>query len=149
MSIGAELQLRVNGEEVVAHASETAVAGRLRRRRCRDGGHGLLWATGVGRHPLPGEPECTGACCGRHSMLVKHRSGGVEWSDRQVSVGRVALGYDGGGVAILLSTMLPDDELQPYCLGFAETLFDRAGPECSSRTKLVTDRVQLFSDSAS
>lgn len=65
-----------------------------------------------------------------------------------INAGRVALEYEGGGPAIVLSHTLPDSVLQPYCLGFAETPFDRAGLEKSSRTKLLANHAKLFSGSA-
>ncbi|MER8017776.1 glycoside hydrolase domain-containing protein [Streptomyces griseoluteus] len=65
-----------------------------------------------------------------------------------INAGRVALEYEGGGPAIVLSHTLPDSVLQPYCRGFAETLFDRAGLEKSSRTKLLANHAKLFSGSA-
>ncbi|WP_327400396.1 DUF1906 domain-containing protein [Streptomyces sp. NBC_01288] len=65
-----------------------------------------------------------------------------------INLGRVALEYDGGGVLIVLSHTLPDNLLQPFCLGFAETLFARAGLEESSRATLLANHAKLFSGSA-
>ncbi|MGW4676527.1 glycoside hydrolase domain-containing protein [Streptomyces sp. NPDC004324] len=63
-----------------------------------------------------------------------------------VSLGRIALEQQQGGIAMVLSHLLPEDMLRAYCLGFAETLTARAELEAGSRAKMLSNHVRLFSD---
>ncbi|MFF1640622.1 hypothetical protein ACFVXA_23910 [Streptomyces sp. NPDC058246] len=82
----AQLQFRIDGEELVAQAVGEAGRGPFAEEALPDDGHGPLWATGEGRRVVLGEPECTGGCCGYLSVFVRRHGGIVEWSEWQVPV---------------------------------------------------------------
>lgn len=85
----AQLQLRIDGEEVVAEAVGEGGRGPLAEEALPAGGQGALWATGDGRRVVLGEPECTGGCCGYLSVFMERHSGIVEWSDWRVPIDKV------------------------------------------------------------
>ena len=85
----AQLQFRIDGEDLVAQAVGEGGRGPFVEEALPDEGHGPLWATGEGRRVVLGEPECTGGCCGYLSVFVRRHGGIVEWSDWQVPVDRV------------------------------------------------------------
>ncbi|TYC68196.1 hypothetical protein EH183_40900 [Streptomyces sp. CB01881] len=80
----AQLQLWIDGEDVVADAVGAGGRGPLADEALPASGHGSLWATGEGRRVVLGEPECTGGCCGFLSAFVQRHGGIVEWSDWQM-----------------------------------------------------------------
>ncbi|MFD4409184.1 hypothetical protein [Streptomyces sp. NPDC058476] len=84
----AQLQFRIDGEELVSQAVGEAGRGPFAEEALPDDGHGPLWATGEGRRVVLGEPECTGGCCGYLSVFVQRHGGIVEWSDWQVPMGK-------------------------------------------------------------
>lgn len=85
----AQLQFRIDGEDVVAEAVGEGGRGPFADEALPAGGHGLLWATGEGQRVVLGEPECTGGCCGYLSVFVQRRGGTVEWSDWEVPIDMV------------------------------------------------------------
>ncbi|RPE42868.1 uncharacterized protein DUF1906 [Streptomyces sp. Ag109_O5-1] len=64
--------------------------------------------------------------------------------DPLINLGRIALEQQTGGVAMILSHLLPEDRLKNYCLGFADTLIARAGLEARSQAKLKSNHARLF-----
>ena len=85
----AQLQFRIDGEEVVAEAVGEGGCGPFTEGALPADGHGPLWATSEGRRVVLGEPECTGGCCGYLSVFVQRHGRIVEWSDWQVPIDRV------------------------------------------------------------
>jgi hypothetical protein len=80
----AQLQLWIDGEDVVAEAVGEGGRGPLADEALPATGHGSLWATHEGQRVVLGEPECTGGCCGHLSVVVRRCGGIVEWSDWQM-----------------------------------------------------------------
>lgn len=80
----AQLQLWIDGEDVVAALVGEGGRGPFTEEVLPANGHSPLWATGEGRRVVLGEPECTGGCCGYLSVFVQRHGGVVEWSDWQV-----------------------------------------------------------------
>ncbi|MFG2267273.1 hypothetical protein [Streptomyces sp. NPDC048720] len=87
----AQLQLRIDGEDVVAETVGGGGRGPFTDEALPADGRAPLWATGEGRRVVLGEPECTGGCCGYLSVFVQRHGGIVEWSDWQVPTGRAQL----------------------------------------------------------
>ncbi|BDM74705.1 hypothetical protein HEK616_81920 (plasmid) [Streptomyces nigrescens] len=113
----AQLQVRINGEEVVAEAVGEGGRGPFAKEALPADGHGPLWATGEGRRVVLGEPECTGGCCGYLSVFVQRHGGMVEWSDWQVPVDKVrppAFHFDAAQYDAELIRALTDRRWQVY-----------------------------------
>ncbi|MFD3499386.1 hypothetical protein ACFWWT_30230 [Streptomyces sp. NPDC058676] len=83
----AQLQLWIDGEDVVAQVVGAGGRGPLVEEALLPSGRSSLWATGQGRRVVLGEPECTGGCCGALSVFVQRHGRIVEWSDWQVPDG--------------------------------------------------------------
>ncbi|WP_330302017.1 MULTISPECIES: hypothetical protein [unclassified Streptomyces] len=113
----AQLQFRIDGEEVVAEAVGEGGRGPLAEEALPAHGHGPFWATGEGRRVVLGEPECTGGCCGYLSVFVQRHGGIVEWSDWQVPIDRVrppAFYFDADQYDAELTRALTDRRWQVY-----------------------------------
>lgn len=80
----AQLQLWIDGEDVVAESVGEGGRGPFAEETLPTNGHSPLWGTGEGRRVVLGEPDCTGGCCGYLSVFVQRHGGIVEWSDWQV-----------------------------------------------------------------
>ncbi|WP_338486390.1 glycoside hydrolase domain-containing protein [Streptomyces sp. SCSIO 75703] len=68
--------------------------------------------------------------------------------DPLINLGRISLEQQTGGVAMVLSHLLPEDRLRNYCLGFADTLIAHAGLEARSQAKMKSNHARLFADSS-
>ena len=113
----AQLQFRIDGEEVVAEAVGEGGRGPLAEEVLPADGHGSLWATGEGRRVVMGEPECTGGCCGYLSVFVQRHGGMVDWSDWQVPMDKVrppAFCFDVDQYDAELTRALTDRRWQVY-----------------------------------
>jgi hypothetical protein len=113
----AQLQFRIDGEEVVAEAVGEGGRGPFAEEALPADGHGSLWATGEGRRVVMGEPECTGGCCGYLSVFVQRHGGMVEWSDWQVPMDKVrppAFCFDVDQYDAELTRALTDRRWQVY-----------------------------------
>lgn len=80
----AHLRFWVNGEEVVAGAVGDGGRGPFASEALPVGRPGPLRATGERRRVEPGEPGCTGGCCGFLSVVVQRIGDVVRWSDWRV-----------------------------------------------------------------
>ncbi|MFD5061844.1 hypothetical protein [Streptomyces sp. NPDC058394] len=80
----AQLQLWIDGEDVVAEAVGEGGRGPFAEEALPANGRSRLWASGERRRVVLGEPECTGGCCGFLAVFVQRQGCIVEWSDWQV-----------------------------------------------------------------
>lgn len=76
----AQVRFRVNGEDVVEHAVCPGGRGPLAAEVLPVGLASPLRATPEPRRVRLGEPECTGDCCGFHSVVVQRVGNVVRWS---------------------------------------------------------------------
>ncbi|MFF3448497.1 hypothetical protein ACFYXJ_15365 [Streptomyces sp. NPDC002667] len=107
----AQLQFRIDGEEVVAEAVGEGGRGPYAAEALPAAGQSPLWATGEGRRVVLGEPECTGGCCGYLSVFVQRHGGIVEWSDWRVPLDKVrppAFSFDADQYDAELTRVLTD-----------------------------------------
>ncbi|MFH8926950.1 hypothetical protein ACH4D4_07835 [Streptomyces pristinaespiralis] len=86
----AQLQLWVDGEDVVTPLVGVGGRGPFLQEALAAGRDGALHATGRSRRVVLGEPDCTGGCCGFLSVCVQRLGSLVEWSGWEVPYREVA-----------------------------------------------------------